>query len=248
MPNLRIIGPGRAGLSLAGALTGSEFNVVDLLGRHDSVADAAVGVDLVVITTPDRVIAEVAAAISASRSTVIAHMSGSLGLDVLGGHRLRAAVHPLVALPDAATGARRLRENCWFAVAGDSVARDLVRALGGRPFEVADHARALYHAAAVISSNHLVALLGQAERVAGEAGVPFEAILDLARTTLDSVTMLGPATALTGPAARGDEATIARHLEALGATERSAYEVMAEQARRLAGRGSHPPEESGGRS
>jgi len=241
MANLRIIGPGRAGLSLVGALKGSEFDVVGLLGRHDSVTDAADGVDLVVIATPDRAIAEVATAVGPNATTVIAHMSGSLGLDVLGGHSRPAAFHPLVALPDAATGARRLRDRCWFAVAGDPMARDLVAVLGGRPFEVDDDARAAYHAAAVISSNHLVALLGQAERVADQAGVPFEAILDLALTTLDNVVELGPTAALTGPAARGDEATISRHLQALGVEERTAYEAMADLARRLAGRAERPP-------
>ncbi len=236
MPKLRIIGPGRAGLSMAGALSGTDFDVIEVLGRHDPVDQAAEGVDLVVIATPDDAITEVAAAIAGNDTTVIAHLSGSLGLEVLDPHPVRAAVHPLVALPDAATGARRLRDHVWFAVCGHPIVRDLVGALGGRPFEVADHHRVAYHAAAVIASNHLVALLGQAERVARRAGVPFDAILDLARVTFDNVVELGPAAALTGPAARGDEATIVRHLAALPAEERSAYEAMAQQARRLAGR------------
>ena len=45
---------------------------------------------------------------------------------------------------------------------------------------------------------------------------------------------LGPAAALTGPAARGDEATVARHLAVLAAEERPAYRAMAAEARRLA--------------
>ena len=44
---------------------------------------------------------------------------------------------------------------------------------------------------------------------------------------------LGPAAALTGPAARGDELTIARHLAAIDPSERDAYRAMADQARRL---------------
>ncbi len=238
MPKLRIIGPGRAGLSMAGALSGSDFEVIEVLGRHDDVGRAADGVDLVVIATPDAAIAAVAAAVAGNDTTVMAHLSGSLGLDVLDPHPVRASVHPLVALPEAGIGARRLRDHAWFAVCGHPIVRDLVRALGGRSFEVADRDRAVYHAAAVIASNHLVALLGQAERVARLAGVPIEAILELAKATLDNVVELGPAAALTGPAARGDEATIARHIAALPAEERSAYEAMAQQARRLAGR--HP--------
>ncbi|MGH2477881.1 MAG: DUF2520 domain-containing protein, partial [Candidatus Limnocylindrales bacterium] len=52
--------------------------------------------------------------------------------------------------------------------------------------------------------------------------------------TLDNVAALGPATGLTGPAARGDEATIRRHLRALPVDERRAYRSLADAARRLA--------------
>jgi predicted short-subunit dehydrogenase-like oxidoreductase (DUF2520 family) len=99
---------------------------------------------------------------------------------------------------------------------------------------VDDDDRVLYHAAAVVASNHLVALMGQVERLALAAGVPLEAYLDLADETLANVRALGPRGALTGPAARGDEATIRRHLRALPADERKAYRALAEAARRLA--------------
>lgn len=247
MPKVRIIGSGRGGLSMAGALAGSAFEVVEVLGHNDPTESAAVGVDLVLIATPDDVISDVAMAVASQEHTVVSHMSGSLGLDVLAPHQLRAAIHPLVALPDAATGARRLRGHAWFAVAGDHIALDLVEELGGRPFEVSDEHRAEYHAAAVIASNHLVALLGQAERVAALAGVPFEAILDLVRVTVDNVVELGPAAALTGPAARGDEATIRRHLAALDRDEVVAYEALADQARRLSGRSAANPAAEGDR-
>ena len=78
-----------------------------------------------------------------------------------------------------------------------------------------------------------MALLGQVERVAATAGVPLEAYLDLVRATVDNVAALGPAAALTGPVARGDWATVDRHLAALDPSERPAYEAMAEQTRRL---------------
>ncbi|MGH9194032.1 MAG: DUF2520 domain-containing protein, partial [Acidimicrobiales bacterium] len=81
---------------------------------------------------------------------------------------------------------------------------------------------------------HLVALLGQVERLSEAAGVPFEAYVDLAQATLDNVAALGPAAGLTGPAARGDEATIRRHLRALPPDERRAYRSLADAARRLA--------------
>ncbi|HZN13956.1 MAG TPA: DUF2520 domain-containing protein [Acidimicrobiales bacterium] len=234
MLTFRVVGPGRAGQSLQLALEHAGWRGLAPLGRGDDLIDAAAGADVVLIATPDGAIADAAAAIRPVPGVAVVHLAGSLGLDVLAPHDRRASVHPIVALPDADTGAARLR-GAWFAVAGDAVAREIVAALDGRSIEVPDDKRALHHAAAVIASNHVVALLGQVERVAAEAGVPLAAYLDLVRATLDNVAELGPRNALTGPVARGDWATIARHLDALPADERAGYEAMVELAKALAG-------------
>jgi len=232
MPAVRIVGRGRAGGALAGALGAVGWDVEVVPG---SSAVAADGVDLLVLAVPDGAIAEVATRVRPGPA-VVAHLAGSLGLDVLAPHQRRASVHPLVALPTAAVGAERLRAGAWFAVAGEPIAAEVVADLGGRAVEVPDDQRAAYHAAASIASNHLVALLGQVERVAAPVGVPLEAYLDLARATLDNVAALGPAAALTGPAARGDTATLDRHRAALDPSERPAYDALVAQAERLAGR------------
>ena len=77
-----------------------------------------------------------------------------------------------------------------------------------RPFRVHDAGRVAYHAAATVASNHLVALLGQAARLADAAGVPPAAFFPLVRATLENVETLGPEAALTGPVARGDVDTV----------------------------------------
>ena len=236
--SVRVVGPGRAGSALSTALAAVGWSVAEPVRRGGDLAGAAEGVDLLVLATPDAAITEVAAAVAPTETTVVAHLAGSLGLDVLAPHPRRAAVHPLVSLPDAEVGARRLRSGAWFAVAGDppealALIEALVVDLGGRSFTVADADRAAYHAAAAIASNHLVALLGQVERVAAGAGVPLEAYLDLVRVTLDNVAELGPAAALTGPVARGDWATVERHRQALPADELVAYDAMVAAARRL---------------
>lgn len=234
MSTLRTIGPGRAGGSLEGALRAIGWDVAPALGRGDDLAGAGAAVDLLVIATPDAAVAEVATAVTPSASTVVVHLSGSLGLAPLAGHPRAAVLHPLVALPDAARGAARL-PGAWFglAVDGDPLARELVAALGGRAVEVGEGDWVRYHAAAVIAANHLVALLGQVDRVAATVGAPLEAYLDLARGSLDDVAALGPAAALTGPVRRGDRATVERHLAALPADERAAYQVLSSEAARL---------------
>ena len=88
-----------------------------------------------------------------------------------------------------------------FAVAGAPVAREIVECLGGRVVEVADGDRAAYHAAACIAANHVVALLGQVERVAASVGLDLESFLPLTRAAVDDVAALGRARRADGPGA-----------------------------------------------
>ena len=208
--------------------------MVGFLGRHDDLTHAARGVDVLVIATPDDSVAAVAARVTPSVTTVVVHLSGSLGLDALAPHPRRAGLHPLVPLPNTAVGAARLCGGVTFAIAGDPVAREMVESLGGRTVAVADEDRATYHAAACMAANHVVALLGQVERVAATVGLDLEAFLPLARAALDDVAELGPRAALTGPARRGDWATLSRHLDALPEDERAGYQAGAALATRLA--------------
>lgn len=223
MHTVRFVGPGRAGRSLAAALSAAGWDVAGLWGRRQPVAGAADGVEALVLSVPDDRVAEVAQAVRPSPACAVLHLSGSLGLDVLAAHPRRGGLHPLVPLPDPERGAARLAGGVAFAVAGDGMARAMAVSLHGTVLEVADGNRPLYHAAASVAANHLVGLMGQVERVAAAAGLPLEAFLPLARAALDDVAAVGPRRALTGPAARGDWATVERHLAALSPEERSAY-------------------------
>jgi predicted short-subunit dehydrogenase-like oxidoreductase (DUF2520 family) len=218
-----------------------------VLRRGDDLARAAHGVDLVVIATPDDAVAEVAAAIEPVAAAVVVHLAGSLGLEVLAPHPRRASLHPLVPLPDPETGCERLLSGVVCAVDGDPLVVELARALGATVRRVPAAARPAYHAAACVAANHLVALFGQVERLAAAAGLTVGDFLGLAGAALADVARLGPAAALTGPAARGDEATLARHRAVLGdglgqrpvadvLADVAAYDACAELARGLARR------------
>ncbi len=239
MTTFRIIGPGRAGRSLLDALDGvGGFESRGALGRHDCVADAARDVDLLVIATPDDVVARVASLVRPEPATVVVHLSGSLGLDVVGDHPRRGSLHPLMPLPNPVIGAERLASGITFAVAGDPLVGRVAGALGGRAVEVEDGNRTTYHAAATIAANHLVALIGQVERVAATIGLPLEAFAGLLHAAADDALALGPRRALTGPAARGDWDTVERHRTALAGmaghrNELAAYDALVGLARRL---------------
>ena len=214
------------------------FHSRGALRRDQSPVDAAFGVDLLIIATPDDAVAEVASLVRPVGSTTVIHLSGSLGLDVLDLHPRRGSLHPLVPLPNDVIGSARLRSGITFAVAGDPMTRRLAEALGGQALEVADGDRTAYHAAASIAANHLVGLMGQVERVAATAGIPLDAFAGLMRAAMEDALALGPRRALTGPAVRGDWETVGRHRTELAAmaghrTELAAYDAMVGLARRL---------------
>ncbi len=223
-------------MAALGAVGGYESK--GMLGRGDDPAGAAHGVDILFIATPDDQVEQVASRVVPVESTVVVHLSGSLALGALASHPRCGSLHPLVPLPTPELGAERLRSGIAFAVAGDPITRMLAVALGGSPVAVGDDRRVAYHAAATIAANHLVALIGQVERVAASAGLPLEAFAGLARAAIDDAFALGPRRALTGPAARGDWDTIEHHRGALAGmaghhTEMAAYDAMVGLARRL---------------
>jgi predicted short-subunit dehydrogenase-like oxidoreductase (DUF2520 family) len=255
-----LIGPGRAGTTIALGLVEQGWTVVGVAGRAPDapsttsaaacltsrtmlVSDVARGAELVIVATPDRAIPQVllAAEPAIEPGALVIHLAGSIGLDVFDPLLARrtgvrvGAIHPLQTFPSTTIGLQRL-PGAWAAVAGDPAVGEIARSLGLQPFELAEHDRGRYHAAAVVASNHLVALLGQVERLAAGCGVPFEAFAPLVLGSVQNAFSLGPAAALTGPVARGDLATVEQHLRDLDPAERDAYRTLAREAARLTGR------------
>jgi predicted short-subunit dehydrogenase-like oxidoreductase (DUF2520 family) len=255
-----LVGPGRAGTTIALGLIEQGYDVVAVAGRAPDAAstsaaaaclsarpvlvtEAGRGADVVVVATPDRAIEQVLSTFAASLepNALVVHLAGSRGLDVFAQLREQrpdvrvGALHPLQSFPSTTTGLERLR-GAWAAVAGDDEVRGIARELGLRAFELPDRERVRYHAAAVVASNHLVALLGQVERLAKSCGVPFEAFAPLVEASVDNAFRIGPSSALTGPVARGDLGTVEQHLSALDPGERDAYRALAREAARLTGR------------
>ena len=190
--------------------------------------------ELVLLCVPDRAIAEVAAGIAPG--PWIAHVSGATPLAALDPHERRFGLHPLQSFAKA-RGAEQL-DGAWAAVVAESDdARtkgfQLAELLGLRPFDLDDSARASYHAGAAIASNYLVTLRGAAGSLLEAAGAPPEALDPLMRGVVDG------GFELTGPIARGDWETVARHLDTIRGTHpelEDLYLVLAEHTARIAGR------------
>jgi predicted short-subunit dehydrogenase-like oxidoreductase (DUF2520 family) len=208
MLSTAIIGRGRMGHALANALRAAGHPVLGPLGRRPDVGDA----DVVLLCVPDAEIAAAAGAVAPG--PLVGHVSGATTLEPLGA-REAFSLHPLMTVPG--DGAPPAFAGTGAAVAGSTaralrVARELATTLGMRPFAVDDGDRAAYHAAASIASNYLVTLEAAAERMLGGER---DLLVGLVRATVENWARLGPARALTGPVARGDEETVARQRAAV---------------------------------
>jgi predicted short-subunit dehydrogenase-like oxidoreductase (DUF2520 family) len=222
---IAIVGGGRLGRALAGAL-----GATGPFGRgHDGT-----GADVVLLCVPDGEIAAAATCVDVGPpARLVGHCSGATGLDVLAPHEA-FSLHPLMTVTRAGADFR----GAGAAVSGSSAralafARRLAERLGMRAFEVAAEERAAYHAGAAMASNFLIALETAAERV---AGIDRALLVPLVRASVETWAAEGAA-ALTGPIARGDEATVARHREAIA--ERAPdllalYDVLADATREVA--------------
>ena len=227
---ITIVGAGRAGSSFDIALrrVGHEVTLV----HHDELSLLGAP-ELLLLCVPDDEIATVAQRIAPRKEMVVTHVAGSRTLAVLAAHQRVASLHPLMALPSGDVGARRLI-GATYCVAGDKLAAEVVASLDGRVITLRDDQRTTYHAAAVVASNHLVALMGQVQSLAQSVGLSVQDFLPLAEQSLADVALYGPVLALTGPASRGDMATIDAHLAAIGESERSTYVALANAAFELA--------------
>jgi predicted short-subunit dehydrogenase-like oxidoreductase (DUF2520 family) len=206
-----IVGAGRLGSALALALREAGIAVEGPLGRGERPR----GCHAIVLCVPD---AEIPAAseVVTGAAPFVGHTSGATPLSALAHAGVeRFGMHPLQSFVDGA-GPDAFRD-AGCAVAGSTpealeLAFSLARAIGMTPFEIDDAGRAAYHAAASIASNFLVTLEAAAETVAAGAGLePEEAralFAPLVRRTLDNLVERGPRDALTGPVARGDQATV----------------------------------------
>jgi predicted short-subunit dehydrogenase-like oxidoreductase (DUF2520 family) len=183
--------------------------------------------NVVLIAVPDMAIAEVGERIGSrlQSGAILCHFAGAFGIDVwpsVSDRHGLCALHPVQACPTTDLAIERLPGSAWGVTCSPGLggwARDLVEGdLSGVAVEVAEHDRALWHAAAVTTANGLTALLASGEAMLRAIGIeqPMEVLGPLAsgavqnaRDTRDSTSVL------TGPAIRGDVATIRRHLDAL---------------------------------
>ena len=242
-PALAIVGAGAVGTALGLALSRAGLKVAAVVSRDagrrarfrslvpqaQALVDAtelADDIDLVILTVPDDAVAAVSAAIAARPGRTVAHTSGALGADLLArtsGRQGVGAFHPLVSFTADVERSAAALAGATIAIEGDprtsALLSSLATAIGGVPLLIPAGGKAAYHAAAVLASGGLVALLDTIVEIGRAAGLEESASLAvygrLIDQTLANVKAGGVAAALTGPITRGDAGTIEAHLDAI---------------------------------
>lgn len=196
------------------------------MNSGQEVAEAA---ELVFITTPDGAIAEVVAAIVWHRGQSVIHCSGADSVDSLAPASTMGAqtgcFHPLQTFADVEQAINNIAGSTFALEATEpllSSLKEMAAALSGDAIELGAGDKVAYHAAAVIACNYLVTLVKMSTDLWKTFGVDQEqatrALLPLLKGTVANLERIGLPDSLTGPIARGDTGTIAKHLEALERT------------------------------
>jgi predicted short-subunit dehydrogenase-like oxidoreductase (DUF2520 family) len=242
-----IVGAGKVGRALARLLTGEGYDFIGAASRSRESAESAcefagagepfsdpaaltARAELVLLTVPDDAIEDVCSDIAERdgfrQGSVVAHCSGALPSTILSGAREAGAsagsLHPLQSFATAEQ-VLKILPGSYCCIEGDSgaveVLQGVARAADCNPMTIPTEGKTLYHAAAVIACNFLVALEDAAVEVDGEAGIDedqaLQSLMPLIRGTVDNLADVGLPDCLTGPIARGDVRTTEEHLREL---------------------------------
>lgn len=262
--NIGIIGAGKVGVSVGRYL---KENNIQIAGFYDIDCDNAAFAekftqtdcfsdleelvkvsDTLFITTPDAVIGSVWDCIKNNMSVqnkIVCHFSGALSSDVFTDSQSTGAgvcsIHPMLAFSDKLTS-YRIPANTFFALEGDETAvsalKSLFESLGNIVCRIDKSKKSLYHTAASVLSNELVAVLDMGYSLLEECGFSrdeaVKATHNLVLGNVNSVLENGCVKALTGPVERNDLQTVKKHVNSLKGEDRQIYILLAKHLVKLA--------------
>lgn len=177
---------------------------------------------LYILAVSDKAIHPVAQSLKAilPPTALIVHTSGATSSQVLGQHfKNHGILYPLQTFSYNRPLDFNIVPVCISANSDKSLS--LIKTLGNKisqkVYTINDDERANLHLAAVFVNNFTNFLFGIGHDITRQAGLPFDILQPLMEETLAKVQEAKPMDMQTGPARRGDEPTIKRHLELLEA-------------------------------
>ncbi len=146
---------------------------------------------------------------------LVTHVSGVTSGEKLKSFFLRSGVFwPLQSFSAEKKPDWKTMPICLDAAADSDLIflENMARKMGANPSRINDEQRAKLHVAAVFANNFTNHCLVIAEKLLGEADLSPTLLEPLVRETFEKALQISPAAAQTGPARRGDLATLEKHL------------------------------------
>lgn len=249
-----LLGAGRVAQHLGPALQQAGHQVLQVWSRTaasgatlaatlpaaTSTTDAAalVAADIYIVAVPDAAVPVVLAAARFPAGALVVHTAGALPLSIFEEWpTIRGGV--LYPLQTFSPG----RHLDWPTVplcleaadaAGEAELLALGHSLSHDVCLISTQQRLQLHVAAVFACNFTNHLLGISHALLATENLPLELLTPLVRETIDKALAEPPFTVQTGPAARHDGPTLARHEAALAAYPgwRQVYKVLSESIQR----------------
>lgn len=202
-------------------------------------ADDQIG-DILFLAVPDDAIGRVAARLASSElnwtKKSVVHCSGNLSSDALKALSdvgCKTASMHLIQTFKRGDKADRF-EGIFISLEGNSkvikILDDLVKILEAKSVVLTKYQKSILHIAAVFSSNYLVALMYQTEKILNHAELKegISLLEPLIIQTFQNILEKGTVDALTGPISRGDVNSVQKHLDLIEGdlTSKNLYKMM----------------------
>ncbi len=237
-PAIAVVGTGRVASALVRTISEGGFCRLRQYGRSGDVLplgqlahDASDGLDAVVVAVADSAVAAVAEQLGRLEGNPLCvHTSGSVDMGVMAPMSSRIGVlYPLMTFnrstPVTCADVPFFTEACASAVLGrvDALAA-MFSAIAPRHADTA--VRRTLHLAGVFTNNFVNVLLESTERILAADGLTLECVRPLLEATVANAVASGPHDSQTGPAVRGDRATIELQLDSLPAELKDVYRSL----------------------
>ena len=226
---IAIIGAGGVGQAIASRLFDLGHEVYLVHRPHQVIREGIIGltdwralpwerIQVVLLCVRDSQIAPLAREIEllTGRKIALGHTAGSVSLEVLGNLSPKGVIYPLQTFSQGVPIQWGRFPVFWE---GDSLFFDLATMLSGNPdkvYHASSMERLRLHIGAVFAANFTNALVDMAHRLI-QPKWDYTIYLPLLEAVVQKLHYLFPREAQTGPARRGDEETIQKHLKLLKA-------------------------------
>ena len=192
--------------------------------------DVAPDADVYIVSVKDDAIASVVDAVP-DNGALWLHTSGSTPIEVFQNKRTRYGVlYPMQSFSKSRPA--DMTEVHFFVEGNDSTItqdiKELASLMTRNVHEATSAEREKLHIAAVFACNFANHMFTLSSEVLDEAGLPFDAMLPLIKTTVAKLDNMTPQESQTGPAARGDMKIIEKHIASLHGDKRKIYKLLSE--------------------